>query len=129
KHRAVHPVKTGLSPSGGGTHTSNGGQGSLTLAVAIGLAPAGPTTGSARESPWARVGALAVVAFDRSDPVPGGGSLGEVRVVQPMLFFHAGALDRLRLTGVLNFEGATIPQGELAAGNWGEGFVDRRHPH
>ena len=69
------------------------------------------------------------MAFDRSDPVPGGGSLGEVRVVQPMLFFHAGVLDRLRLTGVLNFEGATIPQGELAAGNWGEGFVDRRHPH
>jgi hypothetical protein len=42
---------------------------------------------------------------------------------------HAGALGRLRLTGVLNLEGATIPRGELAPGNWGEGFVDRRHPH
>ncbi len=30
---------------------------------------------------------------------------------------------------MLNFEGATIPGGELAPGNWGEGFVDRRHPH
>jgi hypothetical protein len=38
-------------------------------------------------------------------------------------------LGPLRLTAVLNFEGATIPKGELALGNWGEGFVDRRHPH
>jgi hypothetical protein len=70
-----------------------------------------------------------VVAFEWADPVPGGGSLGEVRVVQPMFHVHAGAFDRLRLTGVLDLEGATIPQGELAPGNWGEGFVDRRHPH
>jgi hypothetical protein len=43
---------------------------------------------------------------------------------------HAGALaDRLRATGTLNFEGLTIPGGELALGDWGEGFVDRRHPH
>jgi hypothetical protein len=88
-----------------------------------------PAAASAQEKPWARLGAQAVVAFDRSDPVPGGGTLGEVRVVQPVLYAHAGALGRLRLTGVLNLEGLTIPQGELAAGNWGEGFVDRRHPH
>ncbi len=30
---------------------------------------------------------------------------------------------------MFNLEGATIPGGELAPGNWGEGFVDRRHPH
>ena len=30
---------------------------------------------------------------------------------------------------MLNLEGLTIPEGELAPGNWGEGFVDRRHPH
>jgi hypothetical protein len=52
-----------------------------------------------------------------------------VRVVQPTLALHAGAWRRLRLVGMLNFEGATIPGGELALGNWGEGFVDRRHPH
>jgi len=61
--------------------------------------------------------------------VPGGRSLGEVRVVRPVVMVQAGALDRLRLTGVLNLEGLTIPEGELAPGNWGEGFVDRRHPH
>jgi hypothetical protein len=78
---------------------------------------------------WAHLGAQAVVALERAEPVPGGGSLAEVRVVQPMLHLRAGALGRLRLTAVLNLEGATIPEGELALGNWGEGFVDRRHPH
>ena len=30
---------------------------------------------------------------------------------------------------MLNLEGVTIPEGELAPGDWGEGFIDRRHPH
>jgi hypothetical protein len=64
------------------------------------------------------------------NPVPSGGSLAEVRVVQPTIMAHAGAWsDRLRLVATLNFEGQTIPDGELALGDWGEGFVDRRHPH
>jgi hypothetical protein len=70
-----------------------------------------------------------VAAFERSDPVPGGGALGEVRVVEPVIHLEAGAFGLLHLTGMLNLEGLTIPQGELAPGNWGEGFVDRRHPH
>jgi hypothetical protein len=61
--------------------------------------------------------------------VPGGGPLAEVRVVQPAVHLRAGALGRFRLAAVLNLEGATMPEGELALGNWGEGFVDRRHPH
>jgi len=83
----------------------------------------------AQETAWARAGAQAVVAFERADPVPGGGALGEVRVVQPALYAHAGAFGHFRFTGMLNFEGLTIPEGELAPGDWGEGFVDRRHPH
>jgi hypothetical protein len=83
----------------------------------------------AQQRPWAQVGAQAVAAYEHADPVPGGSSLGEVRVVQPVVMVQAGALGRLRLTGVLNLEGQTIPDGELAPGNWGEGFVDRRHPH
>jgi hypothetical protein len=43
---------------------------------------------------------------------------------------HAGALaNRLRFLGMLNFEGVTLKEGELAMGDWGEGFEDRRHPH
>jgi hypothetical protein len=83
----------------------------------------------ARSGVWAHLGGQAVVALERADPVPGGGSLAEVRVVQPVLHLSAGGVGPLRLTAVLNLEGATIPEGELALGNWGEGFVDRRHPH
>jgi hypothetical protein len=46
-----------------------------------------------------------------------------------MVMLHAGAWGHLRFVGTLDLEGWTIPQGELALGNWGEGFVDRRHPH
>jgi hypothetical protein len=71
-----------------------------------------------------------VPVYTYADPVPRGGSLGEIRLVQPTLMLHAGALDdRLTLLGMLNLEGLTIPNGELAPGDWGEGFMDRRHPH
>jgi hypothetical protein len=84
----------------------------------------------AQGSPTLEVGATAVPANFWADPVPHGGSLDEVRVVQPALMVHAGALaNRLRFIGTLNLEGQTIPNGELAPGDWGEGFVDRRHPH
>jgi hypothetical protein len=33
------------------------------------------------------------------------------------------------LRGTLNLEALTQPQGELAFGGWGEGYLDRRHPH
>jgi hypothetical protein len=64
------------------------------------------------------------------DPIPGNRSLGEVRVLQPVLMAHGGmAANRLRMLATVNLEGLTIPDGELAMGDWGEGFVDRRHPH
>ena len=36
---------------------------------------------------------------------------------------------RAELNAALNGEGLTIPDGELNTGAYGEGFVDRRHPH
>ncbi|MGN6393731.1 MAG: hypothetical protein ACTHM9_16005 [Gemmatimonadales bacterium] len=82
-----------------------------------------------QQRPWIEAGGQAVGAYEHVDPVPGGDALGEVRVVQPALMVHAGGVWRLRFTGTLNFEGLTMPNGELAPGNWGEGFIDRRHPH
>ncbi len=93
-----------------------------------------PGSVAAQSAPWARVGVGAILAYERSDIVPGGGSanaggaLGEVRVVRPAIM-GAAVWRRLRLVGMLNLEGAAIPDGELALGDWGEGFVDRRHPH
>lgn len=91
-------------------------------------------SGAAQTSPSGDLGAQAVVAYERSDILPAGrtvgpgGALGEVRLVRPTLMGSA-AWRRFRLVGMLNFEGATMPDGELALGDWGEGFVDRRHPH
>lgn len=43
---------------------------------------------------------------------------------------HGGAWGgRLGFLATVDFEGLTIPNGELTPGAWGEGFVDRRHPH
>ena len=36
---------------------------------------------------------------------------------------------RLVLRTTLNFEGVTLGSGELTYGGWGEGFIDKRHPH
>jgi hypothetical protein len=84
----------------------------------------------AQSSPWLRLGAHAVPAYTVVDPVAGSRSLGEVRLVQPTVMAHAGALsNRLRLVSTLNLEGVTIPEGELTPGAWGEGFMDKRHPH
>jgi hypothetical protein len=72
----------------------------------------------------------AIPSLTSVDPVPGGGTLTEARVVQPVIMLEARALSgHLGLTATGNFEGLTIPDGELLPGGWGEGFNDRRHPH
>jgi hypothetical protein len=89
-----------------------------------------PSSTLAQTSPWLRIGVNGIPVYTRVDPAPGGRSLGEIRLVQPTVMAHAGAFaDRLGLVATFNFEGLTIPDGELAPGDWGEGFVDRRHPH
>lgn len=89
-----------------------------------------PSLASAQSSPWIRVGANGVLLYTLADPVPRGRSLAEVRLVQPSIMVHAGTLsNRLRLLSTFNFEGLTMPDGELTPGAWGEGFIDRRHPH
>jgi len=92
------------------------------LAVALTPEPALTQTG---RIDWM---AQAVAAWMRADPTPDAGPLSELRVLQPIVgvrFARQGLSARL----TANFEGLTIPDGELAPGNWGEGFVDRRHPH
>ncbi len=70
-----------------------------------------------------------MAAFTTVNPVPGRGGLSELRLVQPTLMGRADGPAGLSLLATLNLEGATIPGGELTPGAWGEGFVDRRHPH
>jgi hypothetical protein len=84
----------------------------------------------AQSSPWIRLGANGVLVYSFADPVPHGRSLAEMRLVHPAFMMHAGGLsNRLRFLATINLEGLTIPDGELTPGAWGEGFIDRRHPH
>jgi hypothetical protein len=84
----------------------------------------------AQASPSIRIGAHGVFLYTHADPVPGNRALGEIRLVQPAVMVHAGGFaNRLRFIGTLDLEGLTIRNGELTPGAWGEGFIDRRHPH
>jgi hypothetical protein len=72
----------------------------------------------------------AILLSDHVSTTPDGGALTEVHLVQPVITSIADLLGgRFRATGTINLEGLTMKHGELALGGWGEGFVDRRHPH
>jgi hypothetical protein len=54
----------------------------------------------------------------------------ELYATQPVVMFNVESpRSRLVLRTTLNFEGLTQEDGELTFGGWGEGFIDRRHPH
>src|SRR5262249_32855400 len=75
-------------------------------------------------------GAQAIPTLTETNVVPGNRTLGELRVVQPVGMLElAGFGDRIHLLAAVDFEKYTITHGELAPGDWGEGFEDRRHPH
>ena len=76
------------------------------------------------------LGAQAIAVGTRASPAHSGRSLTEGYVSQPMVMASLSALDdRIGLSGMLDLEGLTLDRGELTAGIWGEGYVDRRHPH
>lgn len=56
--------------------------------------------------------------------------LTEAYVTQPAVMMNVESpSSRVSLRTTLNFEGLTQPDGELTYGGWGEGFIDKRHPH
>lgn len=72
----------------------------------------------------------AVAVVTHVDPIPGGKSLIEARLTEPILTVHlVGLGGGLGVLATWDGEGLTIPHGELTPGAWGEGYVDRRHPH
>jgi hypothetical protein len=97
------------------------------MTLLLGVAPC---TLAAQSSPSIQIGAHGVFLYTYADPIPHDRALGEIRLVQPAVMMHGAALNnRVRLVGTLDLEGLTIPNGELTPGAWGEGFIDRRHPH
>jgi hypothetical protein len=85
---------------------------------------------TAQNAPTAKLSGQGILIYTTVDPIPGGGTLGEARLVQPIVMLDAAAFRRrLMLHVSTDFEGWTLPNGELAPGDWGEGYADRRHPH
>jgi hypothetical protein len=77
-----------------------------------------------------RVSAQAIPLVTHTAPALGGESRTEVQVTQPMVMAHATAWGgRAALVASINLEALTLADGEPNPGIWGEGFIDRRHPH
>ncbi len=74
------------------------------------------------------VGAMAIGVATRADPAYLGASRTEGYFTQPNAMVDARR-GPFELLGTFNFEGYTLRRGELNAGMYGEGYVDRRHPH
>ena len=54
----------------------------------------------------------------------------EAYLTQPAAMVNvAGPGSRIVLRSTLNLEALTQPDGEYTFGGWGEGYIDRRHPH
>ena len=66
----------------------------------------------------------------RATPTAGARSLTEGYLAHPVVMLHAASAGgTFAVHAMANFEGLTLRRGELATGVWGEGYVDRRHPH
>jgi hypothetical protein len=72
--------------------------------------------------------AQAIPVVTRADPTATRTALTEGYVSQPAVMAHA-SYGWLQARGTLNLEGLTLQRGELSTGGYGEGYVDRRHPH
>jgi hypothetical protein len=102
------------------------------LLVATLLALSLPCTRAGGQASGARVsyeaGAMGIFALTHATPAMFGKDATDLYLTQPNVM---GSVRRgpFRLLGTLNFEGYTLKRGELNAGIYGEGYIDRRHPH
>ena len=85
----------------------------------------------ARDSVSAQSGSImaqAIPIVTRADPTVGHDVLTEGYLTQPLIMAD-GSWGVFQGVGTLNLEGLTLKRGELTTGAYGEGYVDRRHPH
>lgn len=76
------------------------------------------------------IGAQAIGVATRESPAIQGRDLTEGYLTQPLVMAQLSLWgDALALKGTVDFEGLTLKRGELNAGIYGEGYIDRRHPH
>ncbi len=78
----------------------------------------------------AHVMAQAIPLVTRAAPSAGSTDRTQLALTQLVVMARASFLgNHGQLSAALNGEGFTMPNGELNTGAFGEGFVDRRHPH
>lgn len=70
----------------------------------------------------------AIPIVTRADPTATRTALTEGYVTQPAAMGHV-MWNTFEALATLNLEGLTLKRGELTTGGYGEGYVDRRHPH
>lgn len=106
------------------------------LASSAARAPAQPADSAGHAHAPARTPARARLSADvtalavRADHTVEGRRIVERYLTQPVVMGHAPLWGgRVQLTGTLNLEALTLRGGQLTPGIYGEGFVDRRHPH
>lgn len=81
-------------------------------------------------APRIRLAASGVPLLTRATPTAGRQHLTEGYLSQAAVMAAASAAGgRVDLMTMLNLEGVTLARGELTTGTYGEGYVDRRHPH
>lgn len=89
-----------------------------------------PMADSVKSGPSTMAGASGIVLGTMASPGMNGRRLTEGYLTQPMVMATLMTpRERFKADIVLNFEGSTLDRGELNAGVFGEGYVDRRHPH
>jgi hypothetical protein len=81
------------------------------------------------QGPW-HLMAQAIPVVTHVAHSAGSSSLTEAYLAQAAAMARGSLFGgHLRLAGTLNAEGLTMKRGELSTGAFGEGYVDRRHPH
>ena len=76
------------------------------------------------------VSVMGTMLGTRVAPAMLGRARTELLLTQPMAIWRGVRFGgKMQFAAMLNAERWTMPDGELVAGIWGEGFIDRRHPH
>jgi hypothetical protein len=76
----------------------------------------------------AQLGLMAIGAATRVSPAYAGRDFTEGYLTQPALMSNL-SWRNVAFVGTVNAEAWTLDRGELTPGIYGEGYVDRRHPH
>lgn len=95
----------------------------------FGALVAWPSPAEGRAQARVTIAAQAIGVFHRVDPTAEARAASGVQLIQPVIMAGLRIGRGFGARATLNLEGLTMPEGELTPGAWGEGFVDRRHPH